>query len=281
MWDSIIGASSTLLGSALNSANQNRINKDNADLQREFAQNSIQWRIQDAQKAGVHPLAALGASGYNASPSFVAADNGIAQAGQQISQGLARQLEDDLSEKSQLELERAKLENLKLQKEINEMGIQVNPNNIFSPSTTLGSVSNPNVPPGPESPNFPNTGLDERKIFKVSQDLNLAQLGTDSSGKPTFILQPNSDGLLGQILTDGNLITGTIAQVQQFERVRRAIADAERLARKQGLLKDDEQFSRNLLNHRWDGFKLEVIKKPPKSPIISTKDKGSFWRVYK
>lgn len=122
MWGELIGAGSTLLGSALNSANQNDINQQNADLQREFAQNSIQWRVQDAQKAGIHPLAALGAAGYNASPSFVGADNGIAQAGQQISQGLARQLEDDFSEKSKLELERAKLENLKLQKEINAMG---------------------------------------------------------------------------------------------------------------------------------------------------------------
>lgn len=269
MWDSIVGAGSTLLGSALNSANQNEINQQNADLQREFAQNSIQWRVQDAQKAGIHPLAALGASGYNASPSFVGADNGIAQAGQQISQGLARQLEDDFSEKSKLELERAKLENLKLQKEINEMGVSPTANNIFSPSAVLGSVSNPNVPPSLEPSHLANSGIDERKIFKVSQDLNLAQLGTDSKGKPTFILQPNPDGLLGQILTEGNLITGTLAQVQQFERVRMAIDDAEKLARKQGLLKPDEEFSRSLFNHRWDGFKLEIVKKHPKPKPFS------------
>lgn len=42
-----------------------------AELQREFARNSIRWRVEDAQAAGIHPLAALGASGYNASPSAV------------------------------------------------------------------------------------------------------------------------------------------------------------------------------------------------------------------
>lgn len=39
--------------------------------QLEAAQNSVLWRIQDAQRAGVHPLYALGAQGVNLAPSFV------------------------------------------------------------------------------------------------------------------------------------------------------------------------------------------------------------------
>lgn len=280
MWGDIIGATSTLLGSGLNIQNQNEINKKNADLQREFAQNSIQWRVQDAQKAGIHPLSALGASGYQASPSYVGADNGVAQAGQQISQGLSKQLEENLSEKNQLEIQRAKLENLKLAKEINEMGQNPTPNNIFSPASSLGIINPVN---GVSSIN-PNSQIsnriDERRIFKVGQDLNLAQMGTDDKGNPTYILQPNPDGLLGQILTEGNLITGTIAQAQQFERVRNAIADAEKLARKQGLLKDDEMFSRSFFNHRWDGFKLEIVKKP-KNPKNLEPIRGKKWSWYK
>lgn len=31
-----------------------------ADIAREFAQNSVLWRVQDAERAGIHPLAALG-----------------------------------------------------------------------------------------------------------------------------------------------------------------------------------------------------------------------------
>ena len=41
---------------------------DERNFQREFAQNSIQWRAADAKKAGVHPLAALGASTHSPSP---------------------------------------------------------------------------------------------------------------------------------------------------------------------------------------------------------------------
>lgn len=37
-------------------------------LQREFAQNGIRWRVEDAKAAGLHPLAAIGASGASAAP---------------------------------------------------------------------------------------------------------------------------------------------------------------------------------------------------------------------
>lgn len=40
----------------------------NAALQREFAQKGIQWRVEDAKKAGLHPLFALGGSVASASP---------------------------------------------------------------------------------------------------------------------------------------------------------------------------------------------------------------------
>lgn len=41
-----------------------------AELQREFAQHGIQWRVDDAKAAGIHPIAALGGSGASFSPSF-------------------------------------------------------------------------------------------------------------------------------------------------------------------------------------------------------------------
>lgn len=40
----------------------------NEALQREFAQQGIRWRVEDAKAAGLHPLAALGASGASAAP---------------------------------------------------------------------------------------------------------------------------------------------------------------------------------------------------------------------
>lgn len=56
-----------------NQAEAERIRQDkwaqrNIDLQYEFAKNGLQWKVADAKAAGVHPLAALGSSGYSASP---------------------------------------------------------------------------------------------------------------------------------------------------------------------------------------------------------------------
>lgn len=51
---------------------QKDANYENAALQREFAQNGIQWRVDDAKRAGISPLAAMGAQLFNPTPSFMA-----------------------------------------------------------------------------------------------------------------------------------------------------------------------------------------------------------------
>lgn len=69
MWGSIIGGAISMLGSRSAAKKQNQAtaeaNKANRDMQYDFAQNSLQWKTQDAKKAGLHPLAALGAQGYS------------------------------------------------------------------------------------------------------------------------------------------------------------------------------------------------------------------------
>lgn len=48
---------------------QNREMVDRSErLQREFANNGISWKVEDAKRAGIHPLAALGAQTHSASP---------------------------------------------------------------------------------------------------------------------------------------------------------------------------------------------------------------------
>lgn len=91
-----INAASALVGGVLN----NVLNKDdtwqkNYDAQKEFAQNSIQWRVQDAQKAGVHPLYAVGmgqAPGYTPSSSFETNSMGeaVAQAGNKFGDAMGQ-----------------------------------------------------------------------------------------------------------------------------------------------------------------------------------------------
>lgn len=77
---------------AKNSADAtNRANVANEEMQREFAQNGLRWKVEDAKAAGLHPLAALGASGYSASPSHVgdtSMGNAIAQSGSDISRAI-------------------------------------------------------------------------------------------------------------------------------------------------------------------------------------------------
>lgn len=65
-------AGSDLISGALDRRSQESINAENIAYQKEFAQNGIQWRVKDAQAAGVSPLFALGASGATFSPSSVA-----------------------------------------------------------------------------------------------------------------------------------------------------------------------------------------------------------------
>lgn len=68
----------------------NRLNRDinaqNVALQKEFAQNSIRWRVEDAKAAGIHPLAALGASGAQFSPNSIPV--GVEDPGDPIGRGL-------------------------------------------------------------------------------------------------------------------------------------------------------------------------------------------------
>jgi len=89
----LIGGGASLLGGIFGRKSQSSANAKNAALQREFAQNTIQWRVKDAQAAGISPLAALGASTTSAAPSYVGADPGagITRAGARIGQALSNQ----------------------------------------------------------------------------------------------------------------------------------------------------------------------------------------------
>lgn len=65
--------------------------RQNYRAQKEFAQNGIQWKVADAQKAGIHPLYALGAQTSSFSPSFVGDNSfgtGIAEAGQDLGRAI-------------------------------------------------------------------------------------------------------------------------------------------------------------------------------------------------
>lgn len=111
-----IGASGLLgaAGAAKQASAQQKAGEANAELQREFAQHGIRWKVNDAKKAGLHPLYAIGAQTTSASPAYVGADPGGA-----AMQGFSQPL---LSGALQLaQLEASNLQNQKSAQEL-ELG---------------------------------------------------------------------------------------------------------------------------------------------------------------
>lgn len=82
---SAIGAVGSLIGGGIASNNANK----QYEMQKEFAQNGIRWKVADAKAAGIHPLAALGAQTFSYNPVAVG-DNGISDALSQMGQGIDR-----------------------------------------------------------------------------------------------------------------------------------------------------------------------------------------------
>lgn len=90
-----IAAAGQVVGGAIASHGTGRQAKANErasvlsyNLQRKFAQNQIKWRVEDAQRAGLHPLFALGGAGSTFSPSPTAVDFGPKYS--ELGQGVAR-----------------------------------------------------------------------------------------------------------------------------------------------------------------------------------------------
>lgn len=142
-----------LISNVFNSNARNKINQQNADLQREFSQNSISWRVQDAKNAGIHPLFALGASTISAQPSFVdnqpldfgSAFHGLTQSPSKYD----KILQEQTLKKNELELQQLALENERIRKDTALMGQNVFNTGVSSQKSggiftdnTVGGVSN-------------------------------------------------------------------------------------------------------------------------------------------
>lgn len=71
----ILGGVGSIVGAGMSGANAAALIQANYEHQKEFAQNGIRWRVADAQAAGLHPLAALGAQTPGYTPSAVVGDS--------------------------------------------------------------------------------------------------------------------------------------------------------------------------------------------------------------
>jgi len=148
----IIAAGASIAGGLINSSSNKSAQEANIawqrenaqrqeELQREFAQNSLQWKAADALKAGIHPLYAMGASGYSYSPQSVgnvatpdtSMGSALASAGQDISRAMqATQTQGGrdaafLKTTQDLQLTRMGLENELLASQIAKQRSQIGP----------------------------------------------------------------------------------------------------------------------------------------------------------
>lgn len=124
----LISGASNLLGGLLGQSSSSWQFERQRNMQYDFAKNGIQWKVEDAKKAGIHPLAALGAQTISASPISVDGGNsfgaGVAAAGQDIGRAIqATRTPGDkdaayIKSMQDLALQRAGLENTLLASQI-------------------------------------------------------------------------------------------------------------------------------------------------------------------
>ena len=143
MLGTLISAGSSLLSGLLGSRATKEANKDNAALQKEAAQNQVQWRVADANKAGVSPLAALGMTPISMSPSYVGNDSmasAVGNMGQDIGRAVTAKMgpqERVTAAMNAIQLENGQLQNDLLRTQIRRLN---------SPGTPPGIAADTIVP---------------------------------------------------------------------------------------------------------------------------------------
>lgn len=100
-----IGGALGLIGAGQSQASAERLNQLNYEHQKEFAQNGIRWKVADAKAAGLHPLAALGASTASYSPSAVIGDSPDYSFLKDMGQGIDRAMDAKATRKERAERE--------------------------------------------------------------------------------------------------------------------------------------------------------------------------------
>lgn len=207
---SLVGAGASLAGGMINATASKSIAREQMALQREFAQNGIQWKVEDAKKAGLHPLYAIGASTATYTPvsqDSSAMGNAVADAGAYLGKAIdgatdkatrraleqenleyARQQRELAMMKSGADLMNAELvnRNLQLRNEEQEMvnaqravGVSNNPARPIAVSTPMGefNINNPDK---------------RRYTSKISGNGATAMAGVDLKPNPVVMTTPGN-----------------------------------------------------------------------------------------
>lgn len=176
-----LGAGASLIGGAMNRSAQNKANEQNYQAQKEFAKNGLRWKVDDAKKAGIHPLYAVGAPTQSFSASYVgdtSMGNALQSAGQDIggairnTQPVNERVETFNEQMMTLQLERGTLENELLRSQIRRSLVGSNPS---FPSTNGSGASgdvltSENAGAMVSSPIFPNVTVNDHTPAQTVSD---------------------------------------------------------------------------------------------------------------
>lgn len=89
MWPAVIAAGASLAGGAIKAITGKQARDREYERQKEFAENGIRWKVEDAKAAGIHPIYAIGANTATYSPQAAVGDDfGISEAGQNIARSI-------------------------------------------------------------------------------------------------------------------------------------------------------------------------------------------------
>lgn len=170
------------------------IMREQAQLQREFAQNGIQWKVADAKAAGIHPLYALGGSGASYSPSAVSIGTGggsdlgrdLANMGQGLGRAVAaassKEDRADAAYQSQMRimgLERASLENRLLETQI-----------LASQTAVMRGQVGPGIPSGPSAPSSASYVVKPAEITAAASGQAGVEAGPKQPGNRFVAMNP-------------------------------------------------------------------------------------------
>lgn len=159
MIGALIGAGASLLGGLMNSRSADKQMK----AQKQFAQNGIQWRAQDAEKAGISKLYALGANTTSYSP--VSTGGGLGDAIGNAGQDIGRAYDANASQLQRsgsltTDIARAQLDGIKIDNDIKRADLLAK----------VATRTQPGMGPGPNDittvPHIPGQGNSTIKYEK-------------------------------------------------------------------------------------------------------------------
>ena len=131
----------------------------NRQMQYDFAQNSIKWRVNDAKQAGIHPLYAMGVSPASAQPVYSSSS----------SDGMQRAY-DNMARSFGQALSNLQLENLSAQTEKTKAETKAIEKNTFGTNIeTMADTSAPGSPPSQKKRTIKSSYIDNRDDYKKQQ----------------------------------------------------------------------------------------------------------------